>query len=32
MGAVWDVRRAEARMQPFGIRRANPVRSRAAGE
>jgi DNA-binding SARP family transcriptional activator/tetratricopeptide (TPR) repeat protein len=30
MGAVWDVRRAEARMQPFGIRRANPVRSRAA--
>ncbi|MEV6874681.1 BTAD domain-containing putative transcriptional regulator [Amycolatopsis sp. NPDC051128] len=33
MGAVWDVRRAEARMRPFGIRRANPVRSRAtAGE
>jgi DNA-binding SARP family transcriptional activator/tetratricopeptide (TPR) repeat protein len=32
MGAVWDIRRAEARMQPFGIRRANPVRSRAAGE
>jgi DNA-binding SARP family transcriptional activator/tetratricopeptide (TPR) repeat protein len=32
MGAVWDVRRAEARMQPFGIRRANSVRSRAAGE
>jgi tetratricopeptide (TPR) repeat protein len=32
MGAVWDVRRAESRMQPFGIRRANPVRSRAAGE
>ncbi|WP_276204632.1 BTAD domain-containing putative transcriptional regulator [Amycolatopsis vancoresmycina] len=33
MGAVWDVRRAEARMQPFGIRRAAPVRSRAvAGE
>ncbi|MEV6827360.1 BTAD domain-containing putative transcriptional regulator [Amycolatopsis sp. NPDC051102] len=33
MGAVWDVRRAEARMQPFGIRRAHPVRSRAvAGE
>ncbi|WP_328644806.1 AAA family ATPase [Amycolatopsis sp. NBC_00348] len=32
IGAVWDVRRAEARMQPFGIRRANSVRSRAAGE
>ncbi|MEV4057490.1 BTAD domain-containing putative transcriptional regulator [Amycolatopsis sp. NPDC049688] len=33
MGAVWDVRRAEARMQPFGIRRAHPVRARAvAGE
>jgi DNA-binding SARP family transcriptional activator/tetratricopeptide (TPR) repeat protein len=31
LGAVWDVRRAERRMQPFGIRRANPVR-RAAGE
>ncbi|MET8996293.1 BTAD domain-containing putative transcriptional regulator [Amycolatopsis sp. NPDC004169] len=33
MGAVWDVRRAEARMGPFGIRRAPSVRSRAvAGE
>ncbi|WP_199199752.1 BTAD domain-containing putative transcriptional regulator [Amycolatopsis sp. CA-128772] len=33
MGAVWDVRRAEGRMQPFGIRRAHAVRSRAvAGE
>uniref|UniRef100_UPI00356A0F5D BTAD domain-containing putative transcriptional regulator n=2 Tax=Amycolatopsis kentuckyensis TaxID=218823 RepID=UPI00356A0F5D len=33
MGAVWDVRRAESRMQPFGIRRAGAVRSRAvAGE
>ncbi|MEV5719310.1 BTAD domain-containing putative transcriptional regulator [Amycolatopsis mediterranei] len=33
MGAVWDVRRAEARMGPFGIRRAHAVRSRAvAGE
>ncbi|MBE8517563.1 AAA family ATPase [Amycolatopsis sp. H6(2020)] len=30
MGAVWDVRRAEARMGPFGIRRAPSVRSRAA--
>ncbi|WP_290058341.1 BTAD domain-containing putative transcriptional regulator [Amycolatopsis solani] len=30
MGAVWDVRRAESRMQPFGIRRAHAVRSRAA--
>ncbi|MDS0137492.1 MULTISPECIES: BTAD domain-containing putative transcriptional regulator [unclassified Amycolatopsis] len=30
MGAVWDVRRAEARMGPFGIRRAASVRSRAA--
>ncbi len=30
MGAVWDVRRAEARMQPFGIRRAHAVRQRAA--
>ncbi|MEV7092041.1 BTAD domain-containing putative transcriptional regulator [Amycolatopsis sp. NPDC051045] len=30
MGAVWDVRRAEARMGPFGIRRANPARPRAA--
>ncbi|MBE1500970.1 DNA-binding SARP family transcriptional activator/tetratricopeptide (TPR) repeat protein [Amycolatopsis lexingtonensis] len=30
MGAVWDVRRAEGRMQPFGIRRAHAVRSRAA--
>ncbi|WP_460437576.1 BTAD domain-containing putative transcriptional regulator [Amycolatopsis stemonae] len=30
MGAVWDVRRAESRMQPFGIRRANAVRPRAA--
>ncbi|MEC3980616.1 BTAD domain-containing putative transcriptional regulator [Amycolatopsis sp. H20-H5] len=32
MGAVWDVRRAEGRMRPYGIRRANPVRSRASGE
>ncbi|MFF0147706.1 putative ATPase [Amycolatopsis sulphurea] len=36
LGAVWDVRRAEARMRPYGIRRirrANPVRPRAvAGE
>ncbi|MDQ7807182.1 BTAD domain-containing putative transcriptional regulator [Amycolatopsis sp. A133] len=33
MGAVWDVRRAEARMGPFGIRRAPAVRPRAvAGE
>ncbi|WIV61066.1 BTAD domain-containing putative transcriptional regulator [Amycolatopsis nalaikhensis] len=33
MGAVWDVRRAEERMRPFGIRRANAVRTRAvAGE
>jgi len=33
MGAVWDVRRAESRMQPFGIRRAGSVRTRAvAGE
>ncbi|WIY05778.1 BTAD domain-containing putative transcriptional regulator [Amycolatopsis mongoliensis] len=36
MGAAWDVRRAESRMQPFGIRRAGSagsVRSRAvAGE
>ncbi|WP_284749057.1 BTAD domain-containing putative transcriptional regulator [Amycolatopsis sp. RTGN1] len=33
MGAVWDVRRAESRMQPFGIRRAGSARSRAvAGE
>ncbi|MDX3190930.1 BTAD domain-containing putative transcriptional regulator [Streptomyces sp. MN03-5084-2B] len=30
MGAVWDVRRAEARMGPFGIRRAPSVRPRAA--
>ncbi|RSM45234.1 SARP family transcriptional regulator [Amycolatopsis balhimycina DSM 5908] len=30
MGAVWDVHRAELRMQPFGIRRANPARPRAA--
>ncbi|MEU4517176.1 BTAD domain-containing putative transcriptional regulator [Amycolatopsis sp. NPDC024027] len=30
MGAVWDVRRAEARMGPFGIRRAPAVRPRAA--
>ncbi|MGW3959300.1 BTAD domain-containing putative transcriptional regulator [Amycolatopsis sp. NPDC005003] len=30
MGAVWDVRRAEARMGPFGIRRAPAARSRAA--
>ncbi|RSD13294.1 BTAD domain-containing putative transcriptional regulator [Amycolatopsis eburnea] len=30
MGAVWDVRRAEGRMQPFGIRRAHAVRQRAA--
>ncbi|GAA3571471.1 BTAD domain-containing putative transcriptional regulator [Amycolatopsis ultiminotia] len=30
LGAVWDVRRAEARMRPYGIRRANPVRQRAA--
>jgi DNA-binding SARP family transcriptional activator/tetratricopeptide (TPR) repeat protein len=30
MGAVWDVRRAEARMRPFGIRRAIPARPRAA--
>ena len=30
MGAVWDVRRAEARMGPYGIRRAPSVRSRAA--
>lgn len=29
MGAVWDVRRAEARMQPFGIRRAGSARPRA---
>ncbi|WP_410675613.1 BTAD domain-containing putative transcriptional regulator [Amycolatopsis sp. cmx-4-68] len=29
MGAVWDVRRAEARMQPFGIRRAQAVRAQA---
>ncbi|WP_103336997.1 BTAD domain-containing putative transcriptional regulator [Amycolatopsis sp. CA-126428] len=29
MGAVWDVRRAEARMGPFGIRRAPAARSRA---
>jgi DNA-binding SARP family transcriptional activator/tetratricopeptide (TPR) repeat protein len=33
MGAAWDMRRAEGRMQPFGIRRAGSVRSRAvAGE
>ncbi|WIX85472.1 BTAD domain-containing putative transcriptional regulator [Amycolatopsis sp. DG1A-15b] len=33
MGAVWDVRRAEARMGPFGIRRAPAARPRAvAGE
>ncbi|MEU5264196.1 BTAD domain-containing putative transcriptional regulator [Amycolatopsis sp. NPDC021455] len=32
MGAVWDVRRTEARMGPFGIRRANPARPRAAAE
>ncbi|MFI5610660.1 BTAD domain-containing putative transcriptional regulator [Amycolatopsis sp. NPDC051903] len=32
LGAAWDVRRAETRMHPHGIRRANPVRSRAAGE
>jgi tetratricopeptide (TPR) repeat protein len=33
MGAAWDVRRAESRVQPFGIRRAGSVRSRAvAGE
>ncbi|MEV7044189.1 BTAD domain-containing putative transcriptional regulator [Amycolatopsis sp. NPDC051061] len=33
MGAAWDMRRAESRMQPFGIRRAGSVRSRAvAGE
>jgi hypothetical protein len=25
MGAGWDVRRAEARMRPFGVRRANMV-------
>ena len=31
MGAVWDVRRAEARMRPFGIRRAHPVPGRAVG-
>ncbi len=31
IGAVWDVRRAEARMRPFGIRRAQPVRGQAAG-
>ena len=31
MGAVWDVRRAEARMRPFGIRRAHPVQGRAVG-
>ncbi|WP_206789989.1 BTAD domain-containing putative transcriptional regulator [Amycolatopsis sp. MtRt-6] len=30
MGAVWDVRRAEARMGPFGIRRAPAARPRAA--
>lgn len=33
MGAAWDLRRAESRMQPFGIRRAGSLRSRAvAGE
>ncbi|WP_336157262.1 BTAD domain-containing putative transcriptional regulator [Amycolatopsis sp. VC5-11] len=32
VGAAWDVRRAETRMQPYGIRRASPVRARAAGE
>ncbi|WP_033293730.1 BTAD domain-containing putative transcriptional regulator [Amycolatopsis jejuensis] len=32
LGAAWDVRRAETRMQPYGIRRASPVRARAAGE
>ncbi|MFC5091211.1 BTAD domain-containing putative transcriptional regulator [Amycolatopsis plumensis] len=32
MGAAWDVRRAEARMGPFGIRRAPAARSRAAAE
>ncbi|WP_020664875.1 BTAD domain-containing putative transcriptional regulator [Amycolatopsis benzoatilytica] len=32
LGAAWDVRRAESRMQPYGIRRASPVRVRAAGE
>ncbi|SFW65170.1 BTAD domain-containing putative transcriptional regulator [Amycolatopsis australiensis] len=33
MGAVWDVRRAESRMQPFGIRRAGSARPRlVAGE
>ncbi|MBB4688438.1 BTAD domain-containing putative transcriptional regulator [Amycolatopsis jiangsuensis] len=30
LGAAWDVRRAETRMRPYGIRRANPVRHRAA--
>ncbi|WP_410607622.1 BTAD domain-containing putative transcriptional regulator [Amycolatopsis sp. lyj-109] len=29
MGAVWDVRRAESRMGPFGIRRAPATRPRA---
>ncbi|GHG42305.1 MULTISPECIES: BTAD domain-containing putative transcriptional regulator [Amycolatopsis] len=32
MGAAWDVRRTEARMGPFGIRRAPAARSRAAAE
>ncbi|MGW4482892.1 BTAD domain-containing putative transcriptional regulator [Amycolatopsis sp. NPDC004368] len=32
LGAAWDVRRAETRMHPHGIRRANPVRNRASGE
>ncbi len=26
MGAAWDVRRAESRMRPFGIRRLTPLR------